>query len=238
MAKQSGLNVRLYVEGNDLSGDANSLTGFGYSQENYDTTTLDLSAMSRIIGRVDSSVGVSAFFDSASTHISAVATANSGKLPAVDQDVLIALDSAIGSDCFAFVAKQSDYNVSGSTGSPITVDVNYEVNGNLPDFGKMLTAFTDTHSSASSNASLDNSASSASGGTAYLQVFSLASGTVVFKVEHSTNNASWSTLATFTGATGVTAERVAITGTINRYVRLTSTGTFSNAVVACALKRD
>ena len=238
MAKESGLNVRLYVEGNDLSGDANSLTGFGYTQENYDTTTLDEAAVSRIIGRADASVGVSAFFDSASTHISAVATANSGKLPTVDQDVLIPLGSAIGSECFAFVAKQADYNVSGGTGSPITVDVNYEVNGNVPDFAEMLTAFTDTHGSATSNSSLDNSASSASGGTAYLQVFSLASGTVVFKVEHSTNNVSWSTLATFTGATGATAERVAITGTINRYVRLTSTGTFGTAIVACALKRD
>ena len=58
MAKESGLNVRLYVEGNDLSGDANSLDGLGYTQEAFDTTTLSQAAVSRISGRADGTVSV------------------------------------------------------------------------------------------------------------------------------------------------------------------------------------
>ena len=41
MAKTNGLNVRLYVEGYDLSGDANALSGLGYTSELLDVTTLD-----------------------------------------------------------------------------------------------------------------------------------------------------------------------------------------------------
>jgi len=50
MAKVTGLNVRLYVEGYDLSGDANALSGLGYTNELLDVTTLDVSARKRIIG--------------------------------------------------------------------------------------------------------------------------------------------------------------------------------------------
>ena len=63
MAKESGLNVRLYVEGNDLSGDANALDGVGYTQEAFDTTTLSQSAVSRMPGRIDGTVSATAFFD-------------------------------------------------------------------------------------------------------------------------------------------------------------------------------
>ena len=121
MAKESGLNVRLYVEGNDLSGDANSLDGLGYTQEAFDTTTLSQAAVSRISGRADGTVSVSAFYDAASTHISAVATANSGKLPTTDQNVMVPMGSAVGSESVSFIARQSDYTVSGSTGSPLSL---------------------------------------------------------------------------------------------------------------------
>ena len=67
MAKVSGLNVRLYVEGYDLSGDANALSGLGYTNELLDVTTLDVSARKRIIGIVDGEISVDAFFDAASS---------------------------------------------------------------------------------------------------------------------------------------------------------------------------
>ena len=237
MAKQTGLNSRLYVEGNDLSGDAN---GFSISEtlENYDVTTLDSPAVKRITGRTDATVGVNAFFDAASTHISAVATANSGTLPEVDQEVLIPFGSSIGSACAGFVAKQSDYTTSGATGSPLTVSVNYTINAVSPMMGKMLTAHDDTFSSASSNDSLDNTSSTASGGSAMLQVFSLGSGTVDVKIEDSANDSTWADLVSFTSASGSTSERVIISGTIRRYVRVTTSGTFTDAKIACAIVRD
>ena len=240
MAKESGLNVRLYVEGNDLSGDANALDGVGYTQEGFDTTTLSQSAVSRMPGRIDGTVSATAFFDPASTHIHAVATANSGKLPTVDQDIMIPLGASIGDEAVCVIAKESDYTVSGASGSPISVSLSYVINSSAPEFGKMLTAHDDTHSSASSNASVDNSASSASGGSAYLQMFSLTSGTATVKIEDSANNSSWADLTGggFTAATGVTAERITFTGTVRRYVRVTTTGTFSNAKFACAIVRS
>jgi len=77
-------------------------------------------------------------------------------------------------------------------------------------------------SSASNSTAIDNTASSANGGVGFLQVSSVT-GTggpsVRVKIQHSVDNSVWSDLITFTDATGRTAQRVAVTGTINRYTR-------------------
>ena len=238
MAKTNGLNVRLYTAGYDLSGDANALSGMGYTNELLDVTTLDVSARKRIVGTVDSEISVEAFFDNAASQQHAVWTSNSNKLPTADQVVLIPLGSTAGDGGVGLVSKQGTYNIARGPGSAITASTTYTANGSGSEFGVMLTALDDTYSSASSGTSIDNSASSSSGGAAYVQVFSLASGTVAMKVEHSANNSSWSDLVAFTNATGITSERVTVSGTVNRYIRFTTTGTFSNANVAVLFSRS
>lgn len=71
-----------------------------------------------------------------------------------------------------------------------------------------------------------------------LQVFSLGSGTVDVKIEDSANDSTWADLVSFTSASGSTSERVTISGTIRRYVRVTTSGTFTDAKIACAIVRD
>ncbi len=90
------------------------------------------------------------------------------------------------------------------------------------DQGVILLAHS-TVTTAANQTSVDGAASSSNGGAAFLQVSALSwSGwtNVVFTVEHSTDNAVWVTKATFTGvAAAPAAERVVVTGTINRYLR-------------------
>ena len=106
MAKTNGLNVRLYTAGYDLSGDANALSGMGYTNELLDVTTLDVSARKRIVGTVDSEISVEAFFDNASSQQHAVWTSISNKLPTADQLVLIPMGSAAGDAGVGLVSKQ------------------------------------------------------------------------------------------------------------------------------------
>jgi len=237
MAKTNGLDVRLYVEGYDLSGDANALSGMGYSSTLYETPTLDSSAMKRIIGPVDTTVTVNGWFDNATGQIHPVFTSNSGKIPTDDQLLLIPFGSAIGSVAMGLVSKEANYDVERPDSGAISVSSNFSANGTAAEYGKMLTAHKDSHASATSNDSEDNSASSSSGAVAFLQVFSVASGTPTFKIEHSANDSSWADLVSFTASPAVTAERVTVAGTVNRYLRVTSTGTFTTCVFACAIQR-
>tara|TARA_R110000824_G_scaffold135553_1_gene298847 strand:- start:5546 stop:6271 length:726 start_codon:yes stop_codon:yes gene_type:complete len=240
MAKQTGLNVRLYVMGNDLSGDANAVDSMGYTQALLETTPLNAAAATRMTGLADGGVTVNGYFDNADNKIHATFTSNSGKLPTADQVVLIPFNSAVGDPAIGISAKQADYTVNRSPGSAMTVSSTFTGNGMGGEFGAMLTAHDDTHASASNGTAVDNAASSASGGSGYLQIMSLASGSVIIKIQESANNSTWTDLMTFStvaAAGAPTAERLTMSGTVARYLRVISSGTFSNAKIAAQFAR-
>ena len=241
MAKVNGLNVRLYVQGYDLSGDANALTGMGYTNELLDVTTLDVSAQKRLVGIVDGEIGVAAWFDAASSKQHAVWTSNSGKLPTADQDVLIPMGAAVGDPAVGLVSKQGTYSVTNSLGSALAASATFTANGSAPEFGEMMTAHDDTHASAGSGTVVDSGAASTNGGAGYLQVLSLASGSVTVNLQESTSSggsySNFMTFSTVAAAAAPTAERLVMTGNVARYVKVTTTGTFSNAKIALGFTR-
>jgi len=241
MAKVNGLNVRLYVEGYDLSGDANALSGLGYTNELLDVTTLDVSARKRIVGIVDGEISVDAFFDNASSKQHAVWTSNSGKQPTADQEVLVPMGSAVGDPSVSLVSKQGTYSVTRAPGSAIAANATFSANGSGIEFGEMLTAHDDTHSSAGSGTVVDSGAATSNGGAGYLQLFSLASGSVTVKVQAATSSGgTYSDLVTFStvaAAAAPTSERLTMSGTVARYLKVTTTGTFSNAKIAVGFTR-
>lgn len=238
MAKQSAINIRFYVQGDDLSGDANSLDGVGVNQALLGVNTLDSPANKRIIGLQDGTLGLSVWFDAATGHEHAVFTANSGTTPSVDQNVLVPMGSAVGDPSVHMVAKIASYDVSTGDGSaPVSGTASFESNGSAPKFGVMLTAHKDTHATTTSGTAVDNSTSSANGGSAVLQVFSLASGSSIIKIQHSTNNVTYTDLITFDSVTGKASQNATVTGTVNQYLRVRSTGTFTDLVLSVDFAR-
>ena len=236
MAKIAGFGMRQYVQGYDLSADSNSLT-VATDQELYDVTGLDSSAVKRIIGMANGTVSFDGLFDDAAGKRHAIYSSNSGKLPTADQIILLPIDSSVGDPMVGFLAKQANYNVTRAGGSAIATSVEYSSNGYIPEWGVMLTSLQDTHSSATDGTAVDNSASTSAGGVGYLQVFSLGSGTVTVKVEDSADNVTYADLITFTNATGITAERATVSGTVDRYIRVSTSGTFTAAIIACGFGR-
>ena len=238
MAKTSGLNVRLYAEGYDLNTDVNSLSGVGYTKELLDTTALATTARTRIIGTNDSALTVNGWFDAGTGLSHALSTSNSGKKPTADQEVIVALGTSRGDPTVCLTAKQASYDISRAPASAIATTVEYtEADGNGAEFGVLLTADKQTDSSAANSASVDNGASSSGGLSGYISAMSLASGTATVKIQHSTNDSAWSDLVSFTAVTGQTAERISVTGTVNRYIRVATTGTFSNLVFVVSANR-
>ena len=237
MAKTTGLDTRIYVEGTDLRGDVSGLTGVGMSQNLYDVTTLDLSAVARLAGLKTGSSSCAAFFDNAAGKGHATWTAKSGAIPTDSENVLIPLGGSIGDPALQLVSKQGTYYVTRETSGPITCSVDYEsADGLSPDFGVLLTPKA-TDSSGTSYTGVDGTAQSTGGARAMIQVFSLTSGSVTATIEDSADNATYGTLGTFTSISGQTSEAIEISGTVERYVRLTTSGTFSTAVLACSFVR-
>ena len=205
-------------------------------------TTLDVSARKRIIGSVDSEMSFDAWFDNAASQQHAVWTSNSGKIPTADQDVLIPMGSAVGDQFAGLIAKEGAYNVTRSRGSAIAANATFSANGSAVEFGEMLTAFDDTHSSAGSGTVVDSGASSSNGGTGYLQLLSLASGSVTVNLQESSSSSgsytNFMTFSTVAAAGAPTAERLTMEGTVKRYIKVTTTGTFSNAKIVVGFSRS
>lgn len=237
MAKQSGLGVRLYAAGYDLSGDANALNNMGYSQAMLDVTSLQDSAMARIAGLSDGTVTVNGWFEATGDH--AAWTSNSGKLPSADQVVVVGFGTALGDACLGMKAKQASYNVTRAPGSAIATVAEYQSTaGQQLDFGVLLTTGPkQTDASATNSTSVDQTSGTSAGAVGYIEAMSIGSGSATVKIQSSTNNTVWSDLITFIAVTGQTSERVAVTGTVNRYVRVISTGTFTNLVFVVGFAR-
>jgi len=145
-----------------------------------------------------------------------------------------------GDAACGMVADQSSYNIDRSQGSAIATTVEFSTSdGAGLNWGVVLTDGPEqTDSSATNSTAVDNTSSSASGGIGLISVESIASGTATVKVQHSSDNVTFADLITFTGVTARTSEAISATGTVNRYVRIQSSGTFSNLVFVAQFSRS
>jgi|TARA_R110000824_G_scaffold21078_6_gene78872 hypothetical protein len=99
----------------------------------------------------------------------------------------------------------------------------YNVSGAIEE-GAIIEALA-ARTATGNSASVDNSASSASGGSGYIQITaeSGSSPTLAAVLQHSSDDTTFTTLGTFTTSGTVGAERITVTGTVNRYIRVNAT---------------
>lgn len=150
---------------------------------------------------------------------------------------------ANGSSCTLAQGYLSGMAPQTAVADRVTASLTFTLSGGASPSGKNLVA----HEAISTNttgSAVDNAAGTTNGGVAHLHV-TTASGTSPTcdtVVEHSTNNSTWSTLATFTQATSVTSQRVTVAAgtTVHRYLRAKSTlgGTSPNFTIAVAFARS
>jgi hypothetical protein len=160
-----------------------------------------------------------AFFETTSLHAVLADVADS---PQESTDVICALfgGDTLGQPFVGFsgVCKGS-YETLCQMGKLTKANTTFLFNGAFDDgviLHPLAARTTDTNGT-----TVDQSAGTSAGGAGYVQctAFSGFSGVVV-TIEHSTDGSSWATLLTFTTiAAAPTAERVAVSGTVNRYVR-------------------
>jgi hypothetical protein len=236
MAKQTGLGDNFFIGGRDLSGDVNSLSTISARRSVLDVTGIDQSGIDRVQGLGDGELTFVTWFNDGTN---AAHTAVSG-LPTTNVIALYMRGTAANSPAAGLVAKQINYDPTRGQDGSWSATVQCLGTSGIPlEWGVLLQAEA-THSSAGSSSSKDDSASSSSGLAAYLQLIDINSGTPTIKLQDSTDNSSWADLVSFTAVANgnePTAERVEVSGTVNRYLRVTSTGTFSNAKFIIAYRR-
>jgi hypothetical protein len=236
MAKQSGLGDRLFVSGRDLSGDIGSIQRVAGGPAAMDLTDITQSGFDREGGLRDGGIDFTSWFDKAA----GAAHPTLAALPQADVAVTYCRGLGLGSPAASCVAKQIDYAGTRGADGAFSFAIATVANGYGTEWGFQLTPGMRTDGAATNGASVDGGASSAFGAQFYLQLTAFTGTSVTVKIQDSADNSAWLDLsgASFLAATGFGAQRIAVSGTVRRYLRVATTGTFSNAVFVVQATRN
>ena len=249
MSKQSGLGDHLYIDGVDLSGDVGSIGSMhGGPTGTQDVTGINKFAYERLGLLLDGELDHSGFFNPAA----GAAHPTLKTLPYTDRILSYFHGGALGNEACGIVAKQLNYDWTRGADGSLTTTTNAQANGYGIEWGQQLTPGQRTDTTATNGTGVDLTygvgtfppifpatagASVSFGWSAYVHVFAFTGTSIVFTVQDSADN---STFTTLTGGafpsvtTGPGAMRIAgaNTATVRRYARVATTGTFTSCTFA------
>lgn len=211
-----GSKARVYANGYDLTDYLNSFDASG-SADAVETTTFGKTSKTYIAGLKDATFSGAGYFDGSEDAVHDVLKDALG----VDNVVWVWLPQGdgFGNDAFGFAAVQTSYEVSSPVDGVTSVSADAQSNVGLEPVETLHALGSEA--AGGQGSSLDNSAASTGGGAAYLIVTAVPGAAATVVVEHSSDNTNWETLVTFSAASGRSGQRVAVSGTIDRYVRVT-----------------
>lgn len=241
MAKGGGLGDMFYVHGVDISGDVSALTSISAPSAEIDATAIVHSGKARMYGLYDGTITATHFFNDATGETNDVLKAKGG---GADRVVTYFRGGAIGNAAAGMVSKQMNFDWTRGNDASLMGTSTFQANGFGLEYCEQITAGKVTHASATNGASQNNGAATSSGLSAYLQVFSLASGSPTVKIQSSSDNGGGDAFADVSGMSfGVVAAGngyklvTGLTAAIEQYLRPVTTGTFSNLVFALCVSR-
>jgi hypothetical protein len=245
MAKQSGLGDQLYIGGHELGCDIGSLSRIGGGPAALDMTGICKFAFERIGGLRDGGIEFTAFFnpetaadDPGTSEDRAHAVLST--LPTVDRIVSYLRGAGLGRPAACLIGKQINYDPTRGNDGALTLTVQALANGYGLEWGRQATDGLRTDTEATDGASLDLGASSAFGLQAWLHVMALDGDDVTVTLEGSSDDGAGDAFAAITGGafaevtSAPAAERIqtARDQVVERYIRVSTSGTFTSVTFA------
>lgn len=230
MAKQPGMGDRFFVGGYNISGDINSLGEVGGGPATIDVPDITQDAQDRLGTLLNGRMNVTTYFNPATARAHEVL----GALPLTARHGMYLRGTGVGSPGACMVGKQINYDPTRGQDGSILINVALQNCEGFPlEWGEQLTAGERTDTAGTNGASLDGSAATTFGAQFYLQMTNVVGTSCTITIEDSADNSSWLALsgAAFSAvnAGSVSEQRLAVTGTVRRYLRAVSSGTFSSA---------
>jgi len=233
-----GKNVNVFVNEYDFSAFFNDVSATS-TVETSETSAFGSSAKTYIVGLQDGTVSLSGMFDG--TAVTGTDVFFSAALSSATKlNVIVAPSGhSNGANAIVLEADDTSYEVSGAVADVVQTSAEFQSSDGV-EHGKILSSGS-AISATGNGTSVDNAASSANGGVGFVSVpTNTRNGNITVKVQQSADNSTFTDLITFTvvSSTTKTSQRVEVTGTVARYLRVNytvagSTGT-ATPVVAFA----
>ena len=240
MAKKTGLAQKFYVHGYDLSGDVGAINNCESRVALLDTTAIEETQHTRMQGLSDGEISFAMFFNDATDQEHDALSA----LPTADRLVMYLTGTTRGDSVACLTAKQVSYAFNRGADGALLGTVQAVAASDPVEWCELLVAKV-THSSATDETGINFGSQTTLGGVGFLQHFSAASGTVEYDIEDSSDSTdgidgAWANLLAFSDVAtpwAQIAQRIEVTGTVEKWVRASTNGTFTTAVFAMAFFR-
>jgi hypothetical protein len=238
--KSSGLGMAVYVDGYEISNDVQSIGRIGGGPAVLETTGVDKSAFERIGGRRDGAIDLTVYFNPETAADDPGVTEDRAhlvlkSLPTADR--LVSVAHPASGEAWNLMAKQINYDPTVAADGMLTLAVSAQGSGYGLEPAKLLTAGKATQSGAGNLASVDFGAGFAFGAQFHLHVIAFTGTSATIKVQQSSDNGAGDAFADVTGGTfaavnarGTQRLETARDQAVERYLRVATTGTFSELV--------
>lgn len=215
MAAVHGKTTRVFINGRHLSSEFDSFD-LAISADAADGSHFDATSKEYHGGQTASTLTLGGLFSDSAASADEILSAAVGDgtiwciLPAGD---------AAGRAGYGVVGHNTGHQVMATKDDMARVSASCQ--GDVAERILSLISLT-TVTSSGNGASQDAGASSSAGGSAYLHATAVT-GTVAVKVQHSADNNTWADLGAFADVTAIGGQRIAFSGTVNRYTRIAYT---------------
>jgi hypothetical protein len=251
VTKQTGLGDNLWIDGIDVSGDIGSLGAIGGGNDPLTVTGIDKRGIERLGGLRDGRIEFSSYFnDAPGPGVGQGVHTTLKTLPAGDRLLTYAKAPALGSEAAYLTAKQVNFDGERGDDGSFTFETSAQANAYGLGWSKLLTAGKRTDVAPTNGASVDDGAGTAFGVSFWCHVFAFTGTSVTMALQMSSDNGGGDPFTdvlggfsqlTFTGVGGQ-AQRLApptfgAAISVERWLRVVTTGTFSNAVFAYGVER-
>lgn len=232
MAFVHGKKGIVLLSGTDVSVYSNSME-LSRTLETANVSTFGDCANEYIPGIQDGGVSLGGFWDGAAAANDELYTTILGD----NNRVLMVFPggAALGSAGYGADLLPNENVISSNIGDAVAQNLNAQSN----QIDRLLALHDNVSETGPANgASIDNGAATSNGAVIYLSVSTFTGTNIDVTVEDSPDDAIWSTLGAFTSVGAAhAAERIEISGTVDRYVRVIWAGTFSEATFVAGISR-
>ncbi len=242
MTKRTGLAHALFADGVDLSGEINSVGTIGGGNTPIDQTAINQVAMDRTGGIRDGRMEIVSYFNSV---LAGSAHESLSALPSTNRILSYCAGTTLGDPVACLVAKQATYDTTRAQDGSLLANTSALGSGYGLEWQEQLTAGKLTQGSAAAVTGVDFAAATAFGLQAFLHVFAFTGTSATIKLQESSDNGA-DAYADVVGAgftvvsTAPQAQRIqtARALAVERYLRVLTTGTFSNLVFAVSVAKN
>lgn len=242
MPKVAGKEVRIYVDGYDISGD-NASFDATLSLADLDVTGFGKNAHQRIVGHQDHTITTRGHWDD--TALVGLDAVYSAMLGSNSNVITVLFDEFVddyegSADAFTLRGQlQTNYTVASNVDGKIDANGTF-ISDNSVDVRQKVLRAKNNITAAFDGTGMDIEGwTSAVGLSAVLHVFAFTGTSATVEIEDSPDGSAWATALAFTPATARGVERVetADDEAIDDHLRITVAGTFSSFTFAVVAKK-